>query len=351
MAVKGGGSEVMRLANCFIFVMMLTVFTARGADSPLPTPNELLNGLGFSGEQIRAVSAGEIVAIDLPTVRDNQLKGAVAMRVPASIDRAAEFFMSERRLSVDTTVGAFGVLRPSANSNDWQAIGFGPEDRKEVRKVLEIRPVSILNLSPGEAGLMRNRLSQVTADQPGASNAVSKVYADILAGRYRAYLERGLEGMAPYVRGRNRTTSPAEEIRAHLNASSFSVLQQFPEFRRAVLDFPENQPPGIENTFYWIRATVEGRPHYALAHQMTTLGDGYLLVYSRDYFAGHTYNTLQSTFVWLADDQGLFGVHVNAGTTDEITGLFGGVARQVGKDRMKSDLIDNFTEVRKQLTQ
>ena len=57
---------------------------------------------------------------------------------------------------------------------------------------------------------MRNRLSQVTADQPRASDAVSEVYADILAGRYHAYLERGLEGMAPYVRGRNRTTSPTQ---------------------------------------------------------------------------------------------------------------------------------------------
>lgn len=342
----------MRLASCFIIMLMLTVSTAKSGETQLPTPKEILSGLGFSDAQKQAVFAGEIVAIDLPTVLDNQLKGAVAMRVPASgIDRIAAFYEGGRRLTTDATVSAFEVLRPAADENDWQKIRFGADDQKEVKKILQVRPISILNLSPEEAETLKNRLNDVTADHPGASEAVSAAYRDIVAGRYRSYLERGLDGMAPYVRGASRLLSPAEEIRADVTAPSFSILDRFPAFRQAILDFPRNQPPNINNTFYWIRATVEGRPHYALAHQMTMRGEGFLLAYSRDYFAGHTYNTLQSTFLWLADDGGLFGVHVNAGTTDEITGLFSGIAREVGKDRMKSDLIANFTDIRSQLTQ
>jgi len=341
----------MRLASALLIGVMLTVSTATAGETRLPTPSQILNGLGFSDTDQRAVFSGEIIAIDLPRVRDNQLKGAVAMRVPvANIERAADFFEGGRRLTVDVTVTEFGVLGPTSGEYDWRNVRFGPRDDGEVNKILTGRPASILNLSPDEAAALKNRLSPVTTELAGASEAVSGVYRDILIERYRSYLEDGLEGMPPYARGISRLASPAEEIRADLAAGSFSVLEPFPTFRQAILDFPRNQPAGVTSTFFWIRATVEGRPHYALAHQMTMRGDGYLLVYSRDFFSAHTYNTLQSTFLWLAGDGGLFGVHVNAGTTDEITGLFSGIARQVGKDRMKSDLINNFAEVRNQLT-
>lgn len=340
----------MRLASCLFMIAVLTVSTARAGETQLPTPSQILTGLGFSDADQQAIFSGEIVAIVLPTVRDNQLKGAVAMRVPASnIDRVAAFYEGGQRLTVDATVTEFGVLDPSTDANDWRKVRFGPDDQKEVKRILEVRPASILNLSPEEADTLKARLNQVTADQPGANDAVSDAYRDIVAERYHSYLERGLDGMAPYARGPSRGASPADEIRADLTAASFSVLDPFPAFRRAILDFPRNQPPDVRSTFFWIRTTVEGRPHYALAHEMTKRGDGFLLAYSRDFFAGHTYNTLQSTYLWLAGDRGLFGVHVNAGTTDEITGLFSGIARQVGKDRMKSDLIVNFTEVRNQL--
>ena len=339
----------MRLARFVSVVLMLAVSIAAAQADQRPTPDEILDGLGFSEADKQAIEAGEIVAIDLPTVLENQLKGAVAMRVPATLDRVEAYFQGGRALNDDPTVEAFEVLDPLAET-DWYGVGLGAEDQAEVKRILEVRPASALNLSPGEAAAFKSELAAVTAGQPGADERVSEVYRSVLAGRYRSYVEKGLEGMPPYVRGVSRKAMPADEIRADLTAASFGILDRFPVFREAILEYPRNQPPGVSNTFYWVRGTVEGRPHYALAHQMTLRGDGFLLVYNRDYYSSHTYNTLQSTFLWLADERGLFGVHVNAGTTDEITGFFGAIARNVGKERMKSDLIANFTELRDRLT-
>jgi len=339
----------MRLAACFFFVVMLTAFTATAGVTEPTTPDQILTGLGFTETDKRAVASGEIIAINLPTVRDNQLKGAVAMRVPVSLDRAAAFYDDGQRLTVDATVLEFGILGSPVDENDWQNVRLGADDNGEVKRILTNRPASILNVSPEEAAALKNELTPIIADQPGATGIVNNVYRRILSERYRSYRDNGLNGVAPYVRGVNGRASPAVEIRADLAVESFSILERFPAFRRAVLNFPESQPPGVTSTFFWIRTTVEGRPHYALAHEMTTRGPDFLIVYSRDYYSTHTYNTLQSTFLWLPDDGGLLAVHVNAGTTDEITGFFSGIARQVGKDRMKSDLVANFTEVRKQL--
>lgn len=340
----------MRLVAGFFFVLMVTAFAATAGAAEPPTTDQILTGLGFSDTDKKAINSGEIIAIDLPAVLENQLNGAVAMRVTVSLDRAAAFYDGGQRLTVDPTVKEFGILDSSVDENDWENVRLGADEEGEAKKILAGRPASVLNLSPEEAATLKKDLTPITADQPGAKGAVNTVYRRILAERYRSYRDNGLNGVAPYVRGVNGRASPAAEIRADLTAASFSILERFPAFGRAVLDFPENQPPGVTSTFFWIRTTVEGRPHDALTHEMKTRGPDFLLVYSRDYFSAHTYNTLQSTFLWLPDDKGLLAVHVNAGTTDEITGFFSGIARQVGKDRMKSGLIANFTEVRKQLT-
>ncbi len=340
----------MRLAVCLAIVLMLTVSTATAGENQLPTPGQIFGALGYTDEEKRAVIAGEIIAIDQPAVIDNQLKGAVAMRVPVSIDRVAGFFQGGRHLTDDPTVTAFRVLRPSIGENDWHAVRFGAEDRREVKMILKGNPVSILNLSSEEAATLKDRLNQVTAEQPEANDVLSEAYRDILAVRYRSYLEKGLDGIPPYARGGGGHASPAGEIRADLHGASFSLLDRFPTFRQAVVDFPRNQPPGVTSDFFWIKTAVEGRPHYTLAHQMTTRGDGFLLIYNRDYFTGHTYNNAQATHLWLADDRGVYAFHVNASNTDEITGFFGVIARKIGQDRMNEDLTNYFTEVRNQLT-
>lgn len=241
----------------------------------------------------------------------------------------------------------FGILKTPFDESDWKNVEFDPAEKDEINRIISAEPGSELNLSAQQFGALHESLGGVKADQPEAANAVSRAYRNILIGRFNSYLEKGLNGIAPYDRGNGKTSSPAEEIRAAWEVENHFMEAHFPAFVRAFSSYPEGQPPEIRHEFRWRKQRVEGRPAFILEHSRLQAGEGYILSTNTQFFVGHTYNSQVVAWLLLPYEGDTLVFAANSTSTDAIAGLFSGIASSVGQDRMKAEIKSYFESARK----
>jgi hypothetical protein len=184
-------------------------FSAAAA-APPPSIDEVMMRLGYTDEDKKALLSGKIVSTDLKRTRDDQLIAAVAVRVATPISTLAENVKRGRNIELDPETLAFGLLADPGGGERFAQAAYAASETEEVNKLLKVKASSTFNLSSAEIAFLRDRLKGLGG---GDAEAVSKAYREVLAGRLEAYLEKGLEGVAPYDHG-GESLSPAKELRA-----------------------------------------------------------------------------------------------------------------------------------------
>lgn len=320
-----------------------------GAAAAAPTFDDVLNRLGYSAEDKAALLAGKIVATDLKRTRDDQLIAAVAVLVKAPIAVLAENARKGLNIERDDATTAFGRLDGQPGTGQFGAARFYEGDRREVERLFAASADGTFNLSKRELEALKAELPAIMPGYAESADAASGAYQAILAGRYGAYLRKGLDGIDDYQAGAR--LQPAAELRGAYDQVKPFLDEHFPDFAAALGGFPAAQSPDIHNGFYWLKRDVEGRPAFILAHQMVQSGPDFVLLSQRQYFVGHTYEALQVIALALpaGGDSAVF--YVNSAYTDKVTGFFSGVAQSVGQNRTKEDLIEYFDNARKRLPQ
>lgn len=316
---------------------------AQSEAQPL-TVEEVGQILGYSESDVEKLRAGEVIAKDLERVREDQLKASVAMVIDAPLSSIAQGLKEARYLRLGSSTLGFAELSVPVNQAEWQEVGFTSDEDDEVKKLAKAKPGSDFNLSSEEFALLNERLGGERD-----AEAASAAYRDILIGRFNAYLEKGLAGVADYDRGGGGdTSSPADEIRADEQEAAKDLASRYPEFMDAVTKFPGGQSETIANRFFWKKVMVEGRPTFVLIHQTIDEGSNYLLVSARQFFVGHTYNSLQAFSLAVEEDGRTYVFQANTTATDQITGFFSGIAKKVGQPRIRESLTNFFDEAREQ---
>lgn len=336
-------------AAAFLVLVMSPSADADG-HGQAPSTEEVIERLGYSPEQVEALKRGEIVAIDLERDRGDQLIAAVAARVEAPLAELAANARKGLNIQRDPGVIAAGAIAEPAHDYGFEKLAFEASDSAEIGRFLAVRPGDTFNLSSEEISSLQKALDGVKAGDEAAANKVSAAYREILKGRLKAYLKDGLAGIAPYDHGSN-SFSPAEELKAVDQRAEPFLSKYFPAFKQALLDFPAGQSPDISSRFYWIKREVEGRPAVILAHQLVQESGDFLLMTQRQFYVGHTYDSLQVVALGLPIEGGTAVFYVNTAFTDKITGFLSGIARSVGQDRMKADLEAYFEGARKDYAQ
>jgi len=320
--------------------------SAAAAAGP-PSIDEVMKRLGYTDEDKKALLSGKIVSTDLKRTRDDQLIAAVAVRVATPISTLAENVKRGRNIELDPETLAFGLLADPGGGERFAQAAYAASETEEVNKLLKVKASSTFNLSSAEIAFLRGRLKGIGG---GDVEAVSKAYREVLAGRLEAYLEKGLEGIAPYDHG-GESLSPAKELRAVYGQAKPFLAEYFPAFDRALAAFPEAPSPEVSSQVYWMKRDVEGRPAFILAHQLVQAGEDYVLMSQRQFFVGHTYDSLQVVALALPVEEGAAIFYVNSAFTDKITGFMSGVARSVGQGRVREDLTKYFKIIREQASQ
>jgi len=314
-----------------------------------PSVETVFERLGYSPEARDTLLQGGVVATDLKRTRDDQLIAAVAVLVKAPLATLAENVRLGHNIERDEATSAFGTLDGQAGAAQFAAAGYDEGDKAEIDRLVGVSADGTFNLSKREMASLQTALKAVEPDSGAAAEKASQAYQAVLTGRFQAYSEKGLDGIEDYDAGSR--LKPAEELRAAYAQAKPFLDEYFPGFSSALGAFPAAQSPDIDNGFYWMKRNVEGRPAFILVHQMVQAGDGFVLLSQRQYFVGHTYQSLQVIALALPFEGQTAVFYVNSAYTDKITGFFSGVAQSVGQGRTKDDLTEYFENARKRLPQ
>ena len=315
-----------------------------------PSAENMVKRLGYTAEQIEALKQGKIVAIDVERSRGDQLIAAVAARIDAPLANISGSAKQGLNIQRDAGVLAFGAIRSPAESGAFDKLSYEVSETAEIKRFLGVRSGGSFNLSAEEITTLQAAFRDIKAGDDAAAATVSAAYRAVLQDRLTAYQQSGLGGIKPYDFG-GKSVSPAEELQAVYDQVKPLLEEFFPDFGKALENYPEGLSEDIISQFYWIKRRVEGRPAVILAHQLVQSSDDYVLMAQRQFFVGHTYESLQVVALGLPIEGGTAVFYLNAAFTDKVTGFFSGVAQSVGQGRMKDDLEAYFDAVRKAYAQ
>jgi hypothetical protein len=227
---------------------------------------------------------------------------------------------------------------------DFKSLILEPGGDKEARRYLEAAPGSALNLSTTEMAAFQ----ALRAGGPSGQRQVEQALRQMLLARYRAYRSQGLEGIAPYARGENEKTQPADALRSATEVAE-CVKKYAPSFYAVLMRYPQELPPGLSERFFWLRYSMAGRPNFTLRHRLAMPLDNAYVVADREYYVGFDYNETQAIAALLPIAEGTAAVYVDRTTTDQLGG-FGASAKQaIGRSVLAKQIGEIFQKLRVEL--
>jgi len=330
-----------------VSTFLLVIGVAVAANAKPPTVDEVFERLGYSEEDKKAILGGKIISRDAKRTRDDQLVAAVAMPLKTTIPEIFAAIDSGRNLPLNVTTLAWGEVK-TGTVEDFAGVVYDDKEKGEVAKLLKVKADSNFNFSSDEIAFLQEQFKGLDPKDPASAEAAVAAYRQVLAGRAKAYSEKGLDGVADYDHGGSPLT-PGKQLRDVEAQGEEFLTTYFPDFWKALNGYPANSNPDISSKIYWIKRAVEGRPTLILIHQMVQAGDDFALTTQRQFYVGQTYESLQMIALALPADDGVMVFSVNSVFTDQITGFFSGVAQSVGQGRTKEDMAKHFENVRKQI--
>jgi hypothetical protein len=337
------------------FALILAGFLLSGS-ALTPASDRVLQVLSFTPAEQDALRRGEIVSHAVSELSDKELAITMAMLVSTPVTDLLDFLRSGKAFETDRDTLTHGVIPIDASGHFDEAslagVVLDPSEAKEVRDLLEAGPGSSYNLSGAElqtfASLRRTFPAKECGKDPRCGEAVVSAYRKVLRDRLTAYLDRGLAGVDPYARDGDKTADPAEELRQAAGAARF--LEQWnPQIFAAFRDFPRGDQSGIENRFLWLKQTVQDRPAFILSHRFLCIRDGVAVAGERQFYVGHSYNSLQILVGLVPMEGKTLVVYLNRTSSDQVAGFLTGTRHGVGRRIMEKEIRGEFEDVRAKL--
>ncbi|KAL3898068.1 MAG: hypothetical protein SGARI_006770 [Bacillariaceae sp.] len=176
---------------------------------------------------------------------------------------------------------------------------------------------------------------------------VEETLQTVLQQRLEAYQQRGLEGIAPYERKGGKEYYPGKELKEV--TEQLSVLKKMsPDFCKYMVDYPQNKPDGVEDTFGWINFNINDAPTIALFHKSyLKISEHTAAMCFRHFYVSQGHNSVQNV-------GGCFAVQVGGGkkramminssrtSTDQVAGFGGAAKKTMGARVMGGRLKANY---------
>jgi hypothetical protein len=327
----------------------IAISAALAGAAELMSASQVAQAMGFDRAAEQKLLAGEIVTAERQETTAKQLAVAISMLIEGDPDALAAAVLDGQTLQANPAVLGFGKIDPDAPEAGFAGVAYTSEEVDEIRKLLEAEAGDEFNLSADEL----ESLHQVTArydpkQAPDAAviQAVNAAYRSILLGRLRSYLAHGIAGLAPYQRD-DRISDPAEDLRAAAEASQL-LQQAAPELYGSLLDYPEHQLDDVQHAFFWVKEVANDRPVFSLNHRLVQRRpDGVILV-SRTFYAGHSFNASLSGAGVLPIQSGNAVFYTNRTASDQVAGFMQAMRHELGRGMMRDALIESFEGIRAQ---
>lgn len=306
----------------------------------MPDPQTLIQQLGIQQQDVASLNQGEIVFFNVAESQDIEITAGAAMYLPVAPSKIISFIKNNGLMSIDTAVIAVETIPPQATVDAFKGFSF-QAGSDEAANFLAAIPGSQFNLSTQEFQFIR-------AANSAQSDAAAQAYRKILLQRWQAYRQKGLKGIAPYDRGDGTEADPGGELRTATQDSKV-LANYFPELYKAMLNYPAALPAGAVETFYWLNRVVQGRPTAILGHRvMLSTGAGEVIL-TRQFYAGHSYNSNQLMIVCLPYLDGSLVFYANKTFTDQVAGFGGSMKRSIGDKQEQNEMVKLLKNLRKSL--
>jgi hypothetical protein len=306
------------------------------------TAEAVVEAMGFAAEDRAKLEAGEIISVEIEETTEKQLAVALALKVPAKVEDIAASVAEGTTIEANKAIKAHGEIDPAQASE--AAFAGITLDAGEVERLLEVEPGSDFNLSTAEIAIFQELAQQHEAGDPAAADAVNAAWRQMLAGRLQAYLDGGLDGIAPYDRGGD-SSSAADDLRAAAEGSKL-VQQGVPELYQAFLAYPDQGVADVQHRFFWTEQVADDRPVYVLTHRMAQQQPDLLVVLSRDFYASHSFNASQAAAGALPVEDGVVIFYGNRTSSDQVAGFMSGMRHEIGRGMMRDSLVEAMEDIR-----
>lgn len=247
--------------------------------------DEVLKEAGFSDSAIVDVKAGKLHnGGSLDAASDKELSVKLAFHVKGKIDNIKLIFLHlPAKKKYDPTVGDLGMIATDGGDGsleDFAGINLSPN------QVNIAAPGSDLNLSKDEIETFKKLGKKATHEE------IENCLRQVLLDRFRAYKKNGLAGIKPYVRSK-KEFSAGEELKNQILHGPI-LKKRAPMFHKYALDYPNNKPDGVEESFFWVNSIIDDKPTIALIHRvgMPHGNEGYVYM-ERHFYISRSHNCLQ----------------------------------------------------------
>jgi len=325
-------------------VLLCTFVALCGMDArafALPTLDELMAGFDFSPEDVQRVRNGELVQGTTQETSNRELAVVMVFLVKTPIQELAGVLQGGPNPRNDPQIQKVTSIQGQGTLDDFKAIVLQPGGDKETKRYLDAAPGETLNLSTTEIAGFEALKSAGGAGQPQVEEALRKM----LLARYQAYRSKGLAGIAPYARGKDKQSQPADDLRRATEAAK-GVKKYVPAFYDLLMKYPQNLPAGVTEEFFCIRYAMNGRPNFALRHRLVMRVEGALVVADRDFYVSSDYNDTQAVAAVLPVENGTVIAYLNRTTTDQLGGFGASAKQSIGRGIMAKQIAEIFEKAR-----
>ena len=304
----------------------------------LPTLEALMADFDFSKDDVQRVRNGELVKTTTKETSERELAAVMVFLVKAPAQKILSSLKSGPTSRNDPQVQAVTEINAEGTLVDPKVVTLQPGGDKEAQRYLSAEPGDTLNLSAAE-------IASFAALKGAGQAQVEDAVRQLLLARYQAYRSQGLAGIAPYARGKDKQSQPADDLRRQTEAAQ-GLKKYAPAFYDAFMNYPQGIPAELKQRFFCIRYAMSGRPVFALRQRLAMpLGDAYVVA-DRDFYVSHDYNDTQAVGALLPVENGTAVVYVNRTTTDQLGG-FGASAKQaIGRNMMAKQISEIFEKAR-----
>lgn len=307
------------------------------------TEPELLDPQRLSFEQRRRLAAGEVLSLALPERGDRDVAAAVVAHAAAPLEPVAAYLGSGEILAAEPAITASGRL--DTNPRSLAGFRYGPADVEEVDGLLAAAPGSRYNLAPAEIEAFRALRASVSGgDRAAAADAVSRLYASLLAERWQTYLRGGAGAIPPYAR-RGALVDPVADLRGAAD-DAVVLARALPGLRDTLLGFPAGIPSGVSSRFYWLKRTVQGRATPILVHHLVQARPPAVVQVERHIHVGHSYTGSQIITAGLTLEGGTLLAALARVWTEQVTGLGGELKRAVARRHVRTEQVARLQRMR-----
>lgn len=283
---------------------------------------------------LSALRSGQIVLGDTDIIEEFEVSDANLLAVLfARVDAPLQETAAGLERALDTATREENLYAASLQPGEkFPEIGFDASEKHEVQRLLSYRRGGAFNLSEGEIARLQALSETVDRLDETAMARVSSLYRDILAQRFRSYLAEGVGGIAHYYRKPGVFSSPAEELTKI--ETEAAVLQKYcGRLYREIIRYPEGQQ-NLDHSYRVVKKLINKRPAFVLVHRAVDASDRYVFVAQREFFVGHTYNSLFALVLMLPWEGGTLVVLTTDSFTDKVAGFASRIAKPIGRQRV-----------------